>query len=354
MQRLNHSSLKVVLAALLVIMLACNMPGSASTPAATLNETQVALSIQSTMLAEESAQATANAVVQVLPTQPPAPTTPPEQPTYTPYPTFTPQPAATEPPAPTAADPQPAAAAELTDEQIKEKIRSANVLVFEDMRGNFDRKPIVHDVINRMRFSGGKVVEVGDALGKFKDQLLSTTQWDLIIVAAEDHDAVQGEFWEYMQDHVNNGAAVIIEMWYMNQHYSDIQPMLSQCGVEYHKDWYRDIFSDPLDYSIYWLDPSSPILTEPNSGMSLSNVSYLYWPFDAGDLLRLSTGGDAQLVAGIYPREKSQYGVLATCMEGRMIIQTFCSHDYNPSHVMSLWENYIVYTLTNHFKTTGK
>jgi hypothetical protein len=250
-------------------------------------------------------------------------------------------------------EPLPPTTNELTEEQIDQMIRSANVLVFEDMRGNFDRKPIVHEVINRMRFSGGKVVEVGDALGNFKEQLLSTTKWDLIIVSAENHDAVQGEFWEYMQDHVNDGAAVIIEMWYMNQHYTDIQPMLSQCGVAYQKDWYRDINSDPLDYSIYWLDPSSEILTEPNSGISLANVSYLYWTFDAGDLLRLSAGGDAKLIAGIYPREKSQYGVIASCLEGRMIIQTFCSHDYNPSHMMPLWENYIVYTLTNHFKTAN-
>ena len=351
MLKVNRHILSVILIAILGIMLACNMPGETSSQSPALDETQVAIGIQSTMLAAEMAQATANAVVEVLPTQPPAPTIPPEQPTYTPYPTYTPPAIATEV-APVIENPQPAADG-LTEEQIEQMIRSANVLVFEDMRGNFDRKPIVHEVINRMRFSGGKVVEVGDALGKFKEQLLSTTKWDLIIVSAENHDAVQGEFWEYMQDHVNDGAAVIIEMWYMNQHYTDIQPMLSQCGVEYHKDWYRDFNSDPLDYSIYWLDPSSPILTEPNSGMSLANVSYLYWPFDAGDLLRLGPGGDAQLIAGIYPREKSQYGVLATCMEGRMIIQTFCSHDYNPSHVMSLWENYIVYTLTNHFKTTA-
>jgi hypothetical protein len=44
-----------------------------------------------------------------------------------------------------------------------------------------------------------------------------------------------------------------------------------------------------------------------------------------------------------------QMSVAASCFNGRVIIQTFSNHDYRKEDVMVLWENYIVYTLTNHF-----
>jgi hypothetical protein len=37
-------------------------------------------------------------------------------------------------------------------------------------------------------------------------------------------------------------------------------------------------------------------------------------------------------------------------MDGTVIFQTFSSHDYPRAKVMALWENYITYTLTNHFE----
>jgi hypothetical protein len=37
-------------------------------------------------------------------------------------------------------------------------------------------------------------------------------------------------------------------------------------------------------------------------------------------------------------------------MEGRMVIQTFSSHDYKQDLVETLWENYITYTLTRHYE----
>ena len=83
----------------------------------------------------------------------------------------------------------------------------------------------------------------------------------------------------------------------------------------------------------------------------LSNPSYFYWnPGDVGDLVKLRSSGDATIVAGLYPNEKNSYGLLTTCLEGRMVLQTFDTHDYDPSMTKALWENYITYTLTNHFK----
>jgi len=41
--------------------------------------------------------------------------------------------------------------------------------------------------------------------------------------------------------------------------------------------------------------------------------------------------------------------VLATCYEGRVILQTFSNHDYRYNEIVPLWQNYIHYTLKNHF-----
>jgi hypothetical protein len=42
-------------------------------------------------------------------------------------------------------------------------------------------------------------------------------------------------------------------------------------------------------------------------------------------------------------------GVLASCYDGRVIIQTFSDHDYDQGDIIPLWQNYIHYTLKNHF-----
>jgi hypothetical protein len=42
-------------------------------------------------------------------------------------------------------------------------------------------------------------------------------------------------------------------------------------------------------------------------------------------------------------------GVLASCFQGRVLIQTFCNHDYHEGDIVPLWQNYIHYTLKNHF-----
>ena len=123
----------------------------------------------------------------------------------------------------------------------------------------------------------------------------------------------------------------------------------------YEKDWLREPGYKVEDFAIYWLQPKHEFFdTVPNPNVSLGNPNYLFWvpPLtnDAGDRIRLDTGGDAVLLAGLYPTQKSQAGVIASCMDGRMIVQTFSTHDYRQDEVMALWENYIIWVLTNHFK----
>jgi len=41
------------------------------------------------------------------------------------------------------------------------------------------------------------------------------------------------------------------------------------------------------------------------------------------------------------PKEHSAYGLVAECLDGRMIWQTFSTHDYKDQEMTSLWMNYI-------------
>ena len=82
--------------------------------------------------------------------------------------------------------------------------------------------------------------------------------------------------------------------------------------------------------------------------MPLINYSR-YWQWQAGDLIRLSPGSNATLLAGTFQKRKSDYGVIATCQDGRVVFQTFSNHDYHQADIIRLWQNYITYTLKNRF-----
>ncbi len=100
--------------------------------------------------------------------------------------------------------------------------------------------------------------------------------------------------------------------------------------------------------SIYWLESSSPVFTEPNIAVPLIHYD-VYWQWQAGDYMRLLPGSEATLLAGMYQNRDSDYGVIASCFDGRVILQTFCNHDYHEADIELLWENYIYNTLKNHF-----
>lgn len=348
MKRKNQAfKLILVWVTFLLVLASCNLPGSAPTTDPSVVETQLALGIQATMLAEQQMTMEAEAA-QPAPVEPVQPAQPAEQPTYTPYPTYTvAAPAPAEPVAPTAAPPT----AEPEPVDVSAQVKAANILVFEDMQG-MAQPTYVRDTINRMGFRGGKIVFVGDAVGDFMQHLNSPQPWDLIIVAAESRNAVRGEFWDVLSERINGrDSALVAEVWYLDSTANGrIAPLLYQCGIEFQRDWTRNNNNfDPFDYSIYWLDSGHPLLSSPNYAEPLSYPTE-FWTGDVGDLIRLGSSGDAQLVGGLHMREKSSYGVLATCMDGTVVFQTFCSHDYPQAKVMALWENYITYTLTNHFE----
>ena len=357
MRKSRTFSLSAGFMILVLASMACSLPTSQPQTPPGYAETSIALGVQQTSIAIEKATSSVKAAATA--TTEPSETPKPIPPTDTPViptqtvqvapPTVTVQPTQTQ----TLAIPTATLTPSITAVDIEAKIRGANILVYEDIMGYPARSPLVHQAISEMNFSGGRVIEVGDALGNFKEQLINTTNWDLIIVAAEHRTSVQGEFWKYVYDQVNRNVAVVIEVWYMDQHYSDIEPLLNKCGLEFQKNWVRGAKFSIENYVVYWLQPDHPFFKAPQEPVSLGNPNYLYWvpPLtdDAGDLLQLGSSGDAVLLGGTQPGSKSTYGVMGTCLKGTMMVQTFSSHDYKPNEVVKLWKNYIRYTLTNHF-----
>jgi hypothetical protein len=341
MERSHGAKRWFVLLLSLCLVLACSLPG-VSPSGGILHQTEIAVGVQQTGIAQQMTQGAA-VPEKIAPTEPPAPAAP----TYTPYPTYTAEVPDTPVPAVASTDTPPAPPVEIS---MDDRIRAANILIFEDIKGYFALTPLVQQAVSSMDFSKGRVVEVGDKIGDFMTQLNSPTKWDLIIVASEVRTGVRGEFWDVILDQVNRGAALVVEIWYLDEIVNGrIAPLMGKCGITWQRDWYRDPDAKAENFSLYWLDQTNELFTKPNTvGPLYSPV--IYWDYDAGDQIALGPGGDARLLAGLYPKEKSSYGVLATCLDGRVIFQTFSSHDYRQSQVVPLWQNYIVFTLTNHFK----
>ncbi len=299
------------------------------------HSTRVAIEVQATVVAQQVAQLTALANSPTG-TPPPVPTlTAMLEPTKAPAPTETPMPTPTEaqPPTEIPASPTP---------DFEAWMETANILLFEDISGIYLQR-YIKEALDGMGLS---YVDVKDAVGDFKSQLLSGTDWDLIITGVEARSGVKGEFFDYIGDELNKGTSVILEIWTLDEIAGGrIGPMLTQCGIKFQKDWW-----EPPDESrsVWWLAPEHPVFHEPNEGMSLAHYG-IQWYGDAGDLIKKLPGSDATLLAGTLAWEKDNHGTLATCYDGRFIIQTHSSHDYYAEDMMRLWQNYIYFTLKNHF-----
>jgi len=259
-----------------------------------------------------------------------------QQPTNAPQPT-NPPPVSTEPPpAPTGVPPTPT-------QDVEARIKSAKILVYE----NTDERGWgmwVQDAIDGM---GLKDTNTGSYSGHFMEYLDSGVKYDLIIVDAEDKDKISGEFWDVINTRLaRDKAAMIAEVWYLDREANGpIAKIMSGCGIRYLKDM-------PLDDSIYWWAPDNPVFNEPNEVLPLIHYN-LMWANQAGDRIILGGSGDATMLAGRSAHQNpGDGGVLASCYQGRVIIQTFSDHDYSQSNIIPLWQNYIHYTLKNHFAVT--
>ncbi len=309
--------------AVAAVLLACSVSGTVPTNPPAFDSTKAVLELQATAMALQLTQS-------AFTTQPPATPQPPVviQQTVVVQPTIS-QPTA--PPAATVIQPTPT-------QDVEARIKSAKILVYE----NTDERGIgmwIQDALDGM---GLKYTQTGSYSGHFMEYLNSGIKYDLIIVGAEDKDIVSGEFWDVVNTRLTRDkAALIAEVWYLqNEANGPIAKILSGCGIKYRKAF-------DLADSIYWWDSTHPIFNEPNQVLPLVHYNR-YWANGSGDEIMIAGSGDATMLAGLSSK-KSDEGTLASCYQGRVVIQTFSDHDYSQANIIPLWQNYIHYTLKNHF-----
>jgi hypothetical protein len=248
------------------------------------------------------------------------------------------------------ANPSPAAG-EPPQGNVDAQIKAARILLFEDTSGH--RYGMERYVKSALDQEGYTYVDVGSAQGWLKDQLLGSSDWDLIIVSSEAYGKIQGEYFSYLEQHLDRGAAVVLEMWEVDSlHQGKMSSLLKKCGVEFYKDWYN-----PGMRKLSFLVSDHPLFSRPNQVRNLGTANY--WRGDVGDLMKISQtmGGEppkATLLLGTIGTDKTNHGVLTECFDGRFLLQTFATHDYVRDDIIRLWQNYIYYTLSNHFVSSGQ
>lgn len=330
----NRFAIILMTIAIIIVQAACLTSSTTPAPAPTLDATIIALGVAATsnaMQAEEAESAAIEAVQQTMDAIRVQQTVLAIQAENENNTQPTPEPIIQELVLPSET-PDPAAG-------MDEKIRNAKVLIFEDTI-ELGIGDWIQGTVQRMGIKD--YVQTYDRSGDFMEQLNSPTKWDLIIVGAEAKTKIQGEFWDAIMQHVYKKTAIIAEVWYLDLlGGGKVKSFTNECGVAYASNY-------DVAESIYWWNSESPVFTTPNNVAPLIHYSR-YWTTQCGDRLRITGAGDAQLLAGWKVKPDSRGGLIASCMGGRTIIQSFSNHDYHEDQIKDLWENYITYTLTNHF-----
>ena len=318
--------LVIVILGMSIVIASCSLP-SASDPS--MENTRVALAIQQTSLALDQTRVAQSSAPQE--TEEVA-----VQPTYTPYPTYTSQaPQVTEEP-------------EQTEEAVPELsfedwLEDADILLYDAMYGLGDT-PVIENAVDGLGL-GRNTKNVGGNIGDFLSEMNSAMEWDLIIVGSEFRSQVQGEIFDSLVLEIDRGSSVILETWYIDQIYNGrIQPVMQRCGITFHQDWWRKANADLNSFLVYLVEPSDPLFSNPNMISMLIPYDIL-WVDDVGDTVEKISGSDAVLLAGRIPNESNSYGLITKCMDGRMVWQTFSTHDYKDQDMINLWQNYIINTL---------
>ncbi|MBN2549189.1 MAG: hypothetical protein JXB15_08535 [Anaerolineales bacterium] len=241
--------------------------------------------------------------------------------------------------------PLPTSVEQMPISDLERQMMAARILLFEDMSASRYLR-YVKEALDKANYF---YLDVGSAKGWFKTQLLSNTEWDLIIASAEARRDFGGEFFDYIDQRLEQGAAAIIEFGDLDSAPNGIsQSLLRRCGVRFQDDWL-----EPEMRVFFWTQPDHPVFNEPNKVPLLGNAEQL-WKGDLGDLLQIrmdggQPGGDALILASTNPGYKTDHGLLVNCLGGRLIIQTFASHEYRYADIIPLWQNYVYQALKNRF-----
>jgi len=281
---------------------------AAQQPQVDIEATQLALAAQQTSAAQQQIQAT----------QPPPPTQPPLQ--------------------------EPTVASQDFDEMMK----SASILLYEDMVEIPAEYRYVKRTLDTM---GLRYKDDGNAMGWLKSDLLggspSGGPWDLIIIAAEWREQISGEYFDYLNDVLNQGTSVIVEAWYIDQvSEGKVSTILTKCGVQVYPYFPA---TGSVNDVIVWPLPgmsSHPLLSQPNGGLRFTKARDTWlWTFDLGSHTAYTGRGDAQILMGTDAQDGNKDGVLTVCMGGQLTLMTFSSHSFPYDIMYPLWENMIYNSL---------
>lgn len=305
--------------------------------AAPQNNLQATVDAQNLQLTAQALQITAQAMQSNVQTQ-----EPPSAQTEAPPAAETEQPPAAQTEPPSTTIPQ------ISEDELLPKIKGAKILLFEDMSGNrFSAPRYVKETLDN---AGYTYTDVGSAEGWLKDQLISGEKWDLIIASSEYTGKISGEFFDYFNDYLGQGTGLIMEAWDADSMFQGkIRKITDKCGIDYQMDWYN-----PPSRSVWFLQRDNPIFNTPNT-LEPSLRTYMnFWRGDIGDLWKVKVYagqvvGDAILLAGTKVEDKKDHANLVTCIGGRMVLQSFPTHEYDRETIEKLWENYVYNVLRNHF-----
>ena len=280
-----------------------------------------------------------------------------------------PSPSPSSPPPPPAADATPVDPANLTtegvpvqpetpqpfnEEEFTAWMKSAKILLYEDMTAKLDTIRYVKTTLEDM---GLPYKNDGSAYGWLLDDLKNGPaeggQWDLIIFAAEDKAGVKADFFTPSLNAIEQGTAVILEVWYLDgAHATSASGLLQRCGVEYENNWIR---VSPSRAALFILSPENPIIQRPNHLLSFTATTNYWWDpngeitYDTGDLLKSPPDGGATLLLGTTANVLNSHGTSTVCMDGQLTLQTFSSHVLKFEVMGPLWENYIYNALLTRF-----
>ncbi len=231
-------------------------------------------------------------------------------------------------------------------EAFDAQLKSSKILLYEDMVSMPDTNRYVKDTLKGI---GLPFVDTGNAVGLFKEQLQSGGPggqgWDLVILAAEAKSGVSGDSFDYVNQALDKGSSVVMEVWYLDRFYNgSASSLLQRCGIQYQGNWVKVPTAKRV---LFPLAPADPVLSQPNTSLSFTKVTDYWWDssgkksYDIGDIMRLAPSGDARLLVGTVAGDGLSHAMLTVCLGGRLTLQTFSSHIYDYTYMQQLWENYI-------------